>query len=534
LNLEKESGQYAVHALIGPGFGEFYGETNKSQQLAIYRKISTDLGLPSVKAAAQAEENLRAWENANPSKLAKEQVRGFFGATNVANGKLKKKTGVHLVPAVRDASVDAGDARNSPIIAILTDIARQTLQNKKEISEFINDVEIEFRKLSDPASIPELSNISSELTRNLQQMYKESELIAEWKSEDQIRFNFPVPRIIVEHEGITTDLSRVGHGLQRAALFAIVRWLAETKSVANPEDGKEFASAASDIIVLLEEPEIYQHPCKQVSIYEVLRDITEGFNKNTGIRIQIVYSTHSEKFIRMSDFHIARILSKEHNGDLILNKTSSLTLEDCSKGMAAFFDPPREPMKVAAFGSKLHIFTREVCEGFFARKVILVEGATDKAIIEACYLSISRNPYAEGLVVIGVDGKTKLDKPAYIFKSLGLPVYVIFDNDREKNGAKPDSNIMLQKICGVERPLEWPHCVEERFAAIDGNLEKYLKSRMEQHYETVFQQVAYSYGLEVSDIAKTPAAISSVFTIAKDKGVSFPTFDAVIQRVDAL
>ena len=73
-------------------------------------------------------------------------------------------TGVHLVPAVRDATLETADPKHSPIISLLADIARQTFENRREMADFIRRTEEEFAVLSDPARVQELSDISDLLT----------------------------------------------------------------------------------------------------------------------------------------------------------------------------------------------------------------------------------------------------------------------------------------------------------------------------------------------------------------------------------
>ena len=259
---EKDSGQYYASAMAYPGFSELRSETNGTKRLAAYRALRKEHEeLPNVTAAANIDESLASWEAAHQDDLEIQRIKGFFGAPNVANGKLRKKTAVHVVPAVRDAAAEVADPKRSPIISLMADIAKQTFENKKEISDFLEKTKIEFEALADPDNIPQLASISNQLTDSIRRFYNDSKLEAQWLKGQGINVEYPAPRIIVDHGGITSDLSRVGHGLQRAALFAIVQFLAEQHAANDKQEDQEvFDDAASDIIVLVEEPEIYQHP----------------------------------------------------------------------------------------------------------------------------------------------------------------------------------------------------------------------------------------------------------------------------------
>ncbi len=539
---DKEKNLYAVHRNSFEGFNQVRNTDGKKDKLKAYKTIcETITELPNVTKADDIEMHLENWEKERPEKLSLQRTRGFFGVSNVASGKLSSRTGVHLIPAVRDATEDATNPKNSAIIELLSEISRQTIENKQEMKEFLEKTKNEFEKLSDPSGIPELSNISEQLTDEIQKYYSDAELTADWQGNEEPIFKYAKPSLTIKHRGIQTDLSHVGHGLQRAALFSVVQYLAEQKSLVEGDD-IEFENAASDIIILVEEPEIYQHPSKQLVIYEAFKKITESFNKSTGIRVQIIYATHSEKFINMSDFHIARIIKNELKDEKTVNSVSGITISECSRGIAETFGH-QNPMSDDAFCAKLHIFTREVCEAFFSKKIILVEGVTDKATLEAAYKIRKRDIHQEAISIIAVKGKANLDKPYFIFSKLGIPTYVIFDNDRpidetkftpkEKQGIIKKNNAP-QKILGVEELIDWPIGCHKNFCAFDHDLETYLKTVLGDLYDSLFDEISTYWQLGRDDIKKTPAALSGLFLKAKTLDYTFPIFDEIIERIDAL
>ena len=368
--------------------------------------------LPEV-VGEEIEIALRAWEAAHPDRLVKIRRKGFFGALNVANGKLKRRTSVNLIPAVKDAATEINDGKRSPVLQLLQTITDQTI-NRQEYQAYYEEALAKFTALTDPASIPQLGNIGEGLTNCLQQYYSDANLVADWERLDPISVNFPTPRLSVGHREVGTGVEFVGHGLQRAILFAIMQYLAENEPRGEPVTAT-YDVAQSDIMILIEEPEIYQHPSKQVLIYEALAKIVEAFNTETGIRFQIIYTTHSEKLVDVTNFGGVRIIRKELlSGAKLRTLCSSYTLDECRCKMAEIVGA-QVPMSKTAFAAKLHIITREVSEGFFASRIILVEGVTDRAILEGAYRSVGRSPRKENICIISMDGKTKIDKPALIF-----------------------------------------------------------------------------------------------------------------------
>ncbi|GGO59482.1 Predicted ATP-dependent endonuclease of the OLD family, contains P-loop ATPase and TOPRIM domains [Roseovarius pacificus] len=531
LSNEKENNlTYSVRAKTYPPFDAIRAETNKTNMRTAFNDIADATeGLDRASNAEQVAENMRQWEQDNPDKLEFSYVRGFFGAPNVANGKLKKKTSLHFIPAVADVQEETSDAKRSPIIGLLSEIAKQTYENREEVKNFIEKTQTDFDSLVSPDKFPQLGAISESLTSTIQKYYSDSRLLADWKSEEGVKFSFPQPAIKVEDSGFLSGLEHVGHGLQRAALFSVIEFLAQSQAATTEE---EFDEAQSDIILLIEEPEIYQHPHKQKLVSAAFRYICEEFSKSTGIRFQVVFATHSEKFVDIEHFHTARIMRKTVFDGNVDHSISALTIRECSQFFANLVQ--KDPMPDHAFLAKLHIFSREICEGFFAQKVILVEGVTDKAILEGVYQSLNRDCIAEGIVIVSVEGKTKMDKPFYIFNKLGIPTYAVFDSDANSGDKKPGTNRLLQLIAGIEEPINYPSGCFARCAAFERNLEGYTKQICGDQWQQTFQEIADDMDLHVSDVCKTPQAVNRVVENLRAAGTKFPMFEDIVVKVDEL
>ncbi|MFC5066953.1 ATP-dependent nuclease [Flaviflagellibacter deserti] len=532
---DRDSGLYSVTALVNPAFDEFRNESNGTRKRGIYGRIREDFGLPSHQTADDMTAALIDWERNNPGTLEPRRMRGFFGATNVANGKLKKRTLVRLIPAVRETASEFQDPKRSPVLGLLSDIANQVFQNRRELAEFVDRAREEARVLTDPEGIPQLQNISDDLTRSIHRFYSDTSLEAEWIAAEPLQIVFPTPKVVISHRGARVSVEYVGHGLQRAVLFAIVQFLAERQSSSTERSSEQYSEPLSDIILMIEEPEIYQHPLKQKQIYDAFKEICSSFDPGTGIRIQIIYTTHSEKLISMGEFDSIRIIRKDVAGESYLTRCTSLSLQECSRLMATAANKPN-PMPPTTLAAKLHIFTRDVSEGFFAEKVVLVEGGTDKAILEGAYKSMDRNPAAEGISIIAMSGKTTIDKPFLIFSQLGIPTYAVFDNDANKSGRKQhrDSNVLLQRLGGVQEPEDFPEGVFDRFAVIPGDLERYLSTVLGNAHDELMGGVCEEFELGYDDLRKTPQAVSALLVSATARNFHFQHLTDIIEAVDRL
>ncbi len=535
----KESGSFFVEALVNPDFSACRNEESKRARTELYKELQKQFdGLDNIKSADEIDAQLEKWEANNKDKLKRQRVGSFRGWKNVAIGQLKRKTDFVFIPAVRDASEDTDEAR-SPVKQLVDTLAKQTIENNQEFKDFTAATNERLKKFTDPTNVSALANISEALSAILKQYYAESDLIATWQPISEFPVVFPSSEIAVKDHGFQSNVERVGHGLQRAIIITILEFLARER-LRNPEQKeKEFKKPESDIIVAIEEPEIYQHPIKQRHISNVLGELTSSFSAQTGIRIQIVLATHSPLFVHLPRFQEIRMArrSPEEPNDVVVSK---LTISECSAGLAKFHDPVKKPMGDAAFASKLHIFDADLSEGFFSKKIVLVEGPSDKSILEAALTIQGRSAMAEGLTILAVGGKKILDKPAYIFNALGIPTYVILDNDNKSakdKVAEAYYNKFLQRVLGVpeDKIVDWPAGIFDRWAAWDGNIENYISTTCgAELYDKVKLQMMTDFEVDGEDCVKSPAIAAAMLTAFAAQGIKFENLNKIIEMVDSL
>lgn len=532
----KESGKFFVSAKVNPDFSECRNEEGKTAKTNLYKVLQEKYDLPKVSKADDIEQHLIAWEEANPKGLQTEKLAGFKGWTNVASGKLKQKTDFIFIRAVEDAEENIQASKNSPVRNLVDTIARQAIENSAAYKAFIEKANAEIAELTNPEKVPVLSEISGRLTAMLAEYYKDSAIQATWEPITEIRPNFPTANIEVTDNSFTTSIDGVGHGLQRAVILTVLQFMAEHR--ANPE-GKEdnFAEPQSDIILAIEEPEIYQHPTKQRLFAKLLKRLAKGFNEKTGIRIQVLYVTHSPLMVSLSECETIRMIRRIPSNI----EVNEIALENCSKQSAIMSGrKPQDAWSGPQYGAKLHTFRSEIAEGFFGKCVVLVEGVGDKAVLEAWYKLADRDPHAEGIVIVEVSGKNNLDKPIIIFSALNIPNYWIFDNDKSEGAAKKGSlkaNKILQRLAGVDEEtcVDWPEGVFSKFAVWDYKLEEYVKSRVgELAFNAARDEVAADFHIDADMCLKFPAASSAMLLLLKTAGHQFPELDSIIEKIDDL
>jgi len=113
--------------------------------------------------------------------------------------------------------------------------------------------------------------------------------------------------------------------------------------------------------------------------------------------------------------------------------------------------------------SKPHILN-----GFFAKKIVLVEGETEEFALPIYLDSIGLDTLKEGIAVIGVGGKGNLAKWWRLFTCYGIPMYVCFDNDEEDDNSGTKRKDAL-KALGIDIDE-----FESILAVDDWNISKYF------------------------------------------------------------
>jgi predicted ATP-dependent endonuclease of OLD family len=199
-------------------------------------------------------------------------------------------------------------------------------------------------------------------------------------------------QLFVSQLGIETSASDVGAGLQSAIVVGILRTYEELK-----REGAIFA---------IEEPEVFLHPQKARYFASVLHSIADSGN-------QVFVSTHSPIFVnihRTEDVCIVR-RTKEAGTKVTKAGELNLTLEE------------RELLRL------LTEFDAQRNELFFARKILLTEGDTEKIIFPLAFKALGSDINKLGISVIECGGKTKIPLFIKVCRAIELPFYVVVDED---------------------------------------------------------------------------------------------------------
>jgi putative ATP-dependent endonuclease of the OLD family len=165
-----------------------------------------------------------------------------------------------------------------------------------------------------------------------------------------------------------------------------------------------FALNVKDALIIVDEPELHLHPRWQ----KTLLILFEKLAKETGN--QFIFATHSPNFISsMSIHYVSRVFSRNQNSNIQALDTSNF---------------PNAK-------SLLHIVNSQNNEKlFFADKVILVEGISDRIFFEALLKKLGKlDNHGTVIEILDVGGKGLFSSYTMVLDACGVPYSIIADLD---------------------------------------------------------------------------------------------------------
>lgn len=553
LTVEKEltyprgrgSEKYHGSRLQNPDFAEVRSISQATPKRQAYNKLSEKeqySSLPSVSRAADIEPNLQEWENQHPDALERMRDEGqFFGFKEVGSARLERFTSFLFVPAVRDAAEDAVEGRGSVLTELMDLVVRSVLAQREELRKLQSDTQERYESLVDPTNLAELNTLAIELTGTLQTYVPNAAVELDWLPAADIELPMPKANVRLVEDGFPSPVDRTGHGLQRAFILTMLQHLAVTQAALS-EAGEEEASGTEgegqadlpSLILGIEEPELYQHPSRQRYLSRILYHLATGGIKGVAGRTQVIYSTHSPLFVGIERFEQVRVLRKElvEEGKPKQTRIRHTTLDQVAKYIEAAQATGEKEYSGDTLRPRLTtLMTPWMNEGFFADAVVLVEGEGDRAAVLGVAHAMDLDFESVGISVIPCMGKTKIDRPYVIFRSLGIPAYVLWDTDYGCENPKPDTNRRLLRLLGEEEE-DWPDRVETYYACFKTNLEERLAEDVGHDlYETLLNECMSEFDLQRDQAVKYPQVISTIISKAEGQGKSCRKLKQIVQNI---
>ena len=507
--------------------------SEKKEKYRALREQKPDLELPSATTNTAILNALLDWEHAHPNDLREmpEEVTTAFNGFN-SNGAIRDLFNFTLVKADYRAAEEAEDT-NSSLLGSIIGRAIDRHKADEELEQLYGGITDEEQGIYQRIFSGDLQGLSQKLNHIVDQYShgRDVEIKPMIQEIKPPKANFT---IAVKEGEDETIVANQGHGFQRMLLIAALQLLAETVAT-----GEESSQNANGVLCLaIEEPELYQHPIQAKTFARVLRSLAENPKSN----VQIIYATHSPFFISEQHYGDIYRLTRHHNtstGD------TGVTITGTSKDKILHQMEKEKTSSKSSIENRIgQVLTNDLSSVVFSNVAILVEGSTEKALIEESADKLSNEKSqlgCEGIEVVVCSGKNNIVQNAAILQTLGIPCVVVFDNDSNKDHlsdagkacAIANSQIMnyfgLTEQCGDQN---WPDpgyysTNDSHVLVIDKTLEPYLNTQWEGWTEELNKAVActgkdkkdaYTYRLAVqsADISKCPEGIKSVIKDARE------------------
>lgn len=209
-------------------------------------------------------------------------------------------------------------------------------------------------------------------------------------------------------------------------------------------------------VVIIDEPEIHLHYQFQHEYLKVLGEL------NRSQSCQYILVTHSESLINSGTISSVRRFALDASGHTAI---FSPNLPNDQKSLIKILDNSRSTY------------------AFFSKKVILVEGETDRYFIRALIQDLYRS-FDQEIAVLHISGKGEFVKWRNLFTSFGLRVFAIADFDYIVNLYYPtEKGVSLKTPQAImdfkQRNPDWETHIDDEttrgnFILKEGDLEAYL------------------------------------------------------------
>ncbi len=197
------------------------------------------------------------------------------------------------------------------------------------------------------------------------------------------------------------EFSQLGNGAQRAIEMALIRYLAG--AAADTE-----ANCARKLL-LIDEPELYLHPQGVRRVRHALAQLsTKGF--------QVVFSTHSPLMLDRANAAHTVIVRKEPGAGAVTRKPLQQAVKDALAG--------------AESQSRALFELGNIADIYFAERVVICEGKTDRRIIPLAYERFyGRAPELDHVAFVSLGGSGDILRGLSVLRSMAIPCCAIADLD---------------------------------------------------------------------------------------------------------
>ncbi len=397
------------------------------------------------------------------------------GYANVLKGTLPEYI---FIPAVRDVTEEAKVTKTNPFGKLINSLlGKTTTLQKSLLDDKLGEIEKLLNRSESDDRISEIRNLECSLTKYISDIM-----------ECDVEIEMRLPRLqeifgeakIYADDGIRTTIETKGNGMQRSMIFSILRTYVDLTRQQEFSEGEKQRTT----IFAIEEPELYLHPQSQRTLMSVLNQIGSGND-------QVFYSTQSNLFVDIRYFDNICILRREKKNDRYCSCSMQLFMSDlvddlkARKGIDGTAEIFRELYA--------HVFNPLINEGFFADKVVLVEGPSEQYSLPIYADIMGHENYnfdRHNISVIHSEGKGQMDRLLRIFNGFKIPTYCWFDGDKTNDDSEiKNKTLELLELLGdpVADINDIQTKVTNKYAVMGKKFEDTLREELAD-YENIVSQ----------------------------------------------
>ena len=493
---------------------------------------------PRLTSAAKIVGYLRDWAQNNPDKyIARHDDKPLSVDGAAGAAYLKRHICFLYIPAVRDAATGGnGGGAGSALGGSLDAITKDALAEKAKHEDPVTMLKAVCAGIMRGEGLSELDDLEAGATKTLENLVHGSRVKLVWhppsRDADMPRAE---PRLV--EDKYTSPVGMAGHGLQRA--FVIMAALLRIPLMQNLDEIKDGAREGPSVVLAIEEPEIYQHPTRIRHLAGLFRSMSQDGLDGVADRIQVVYTTHSPHFVFADHIDHVRLVSKEKDmeGGPKTTRVKGTTSADILAELK------RRNVACAADGAIDHSLLRAMgpaaSEGFFADAVVLTEGPSDRIALLGAAEVMGHSLDALGVSVISCGSKLAIPLPLVMFRRLGIPVYAVWDADKNEGSQRKESERIVSAL--GYGGADWRGKTTESFACLPGNLEDAIRSDLKKAlgaaaggdpYSAILDGRRKRYGL--GQFSSKQMKTHLVMEEVREKGIRLERLESIVGEIAKL
>ncbi len=404
----------------------------------------------------------------------------FYGAKNIGTAKCGT---VVYIPALTTPSEQMKTTGPSPLRYMLNFMLKKVVSKSPAYSQLGQA----FEALNAEARLDDgfLTEISQPINSALSQWNVKIDLSVNTISPEEISKSLVKYAFVDLMLGDAAfDLDRFGHGFQRSLIYELIRIapnFQDEKEAKKKEFNPEFT------LLLFEEPEALLHPSQQENMAYHLRRLGNESGQ------QVFVTSHSPVFVGKNGDELSQIcriqkrdgVSKIYQliqsdedalikagGDFLAalqSYVSDPAVDQNKKKLAQQLIDNAPNEEIASQHERFRFqlwLDSERASMFFADKVLLVEGATEKALFNYLLANDWHDLTSERVLVVDALGKYNFHRFLHLFKTYGIWHGIMFDNDDEKNEHAAINQMIRDRKneFTLAEPFEFDKCLEKHLA----------------------------------------------------------------------